>query len=349
VINSNDELRALDWYLVSRLFDFEMYRNRKRTVQSIALKILSPIPLPETFSRETETNSFALESIPASGNSMLACRVWQGIPGRCVILYLHGIEGHSQWFEPTARVLNESGITVYAADRRGAGLNSEDRGHLTSLNVFISDVETMLKHIRRKHPDQPIVLFANCWSAKAAAFIARRDHRYADGSEPVELSGLIMTCPAIITSANFDLLTRLKIAVYSFLGEQGRRRIYPIPLTTEMLTDNLSYIDYLQNDPLRLHSATVSFFRETFILGVLAQRFAKQIDLPLLVLQAENDKIIDVEKLKKWYEQVASTDKVWRLYANATHSLDFDAHCFNDYTSLLTEWLLKRTEAKTRS
>jgi alpha-beta hydrolase superfamily lysophospholipase len=137
-----------------------MYRNRKRTVQSIALKILSPIPLPETFSRETETNSFALESIPASGNSMLACRVWQGIPGRCVILYLHGIEGHSQWFEPTARVLNESGITVYAADRRGAGLNSEDRGHLTSLNVFISDVETMLKHIRRKHPDQPIVLLS---------------------------------------------------------------------------------------------------------------------------------------------------------------------------------------------
>ncbi len=308
---------------------------------------MSPIPLPETVSRETEINSFAIETIAASGGSMLACRVWQGVPSRCVVLYLHGIEGHSQWFEPTARVLNQSGITVYASDRRGAGLNCEDRGHLTSLKVFIADVEMLLRQIRRKHPNQPIVLFANCWSAKAAAFIARRDHKYSDGAAPVKLSGLIMTCPAIITSANFDLFTRLKIAFYSFLGEQGLRRIYPIPLTTEMLTDNLSYIDYLQNDPLRLHSATVSFFRETFILGVLAQKFAKQIDLPLLLLQAENDKIIDVAKLKAWYEEVSSTDKVWRLYANATHSLDFDAHCFDDYTKLLTDWLLLRTEALT--
>jgi lysophospholipase len=326
-----------------------MYRNRKRTVQSTALKTLSPIPLPDSVSHETETNSFAIEFIPASGDSMLACRVWQGISSRCVILYLHGIEGHSQWFVPTARVLNESGMTVYAADRRGAGLNSEDRGHLTSLNVFINDVEMLLRHIRRNHPDQPIVLFANCWSAKAAAFIARRGHTYADGAKPVKLSGLVMTCPAIVTSANFAALTRLKIALFSLLGEQGRRRIYPIPLTTEMLTDNPSYIDYLQNDPLRLHSASVNFFRETFILGLLAQTSARQIDLPLLLLQAENDKIINVEKLKKWYEQVASKDKVWRLYPNATHSLDFDAHCFNDYTSLLTEWLLKRTEAITRS
>ena len=276
---------------------------------------------------------------------MLACRVWHGLPDGSVVLYLHGIEGHSQWFEPTARVLNERGMTVYAPDRRGSGLNPEERGHLVSLQIFVADVELLLRHIRRKHPSQPIFLFANCWSAKAAAVIASRNHSYIDQAEPVKLSGMIMTCPAIVTSADFDFITKLKIAFHSFSGNQASRRTWPIPLTTEMLTDNPSYIDFLHNDPLRLKFATASFFRETFVLGLLAQNSAKQIDLPLLLLQAENDRIVNVQKTRKWFEQVGSTDKVWRLYSNATHSLDFDANWFNDYTNVLTEWLLNRTEA----
>jgi acylglycerol lipase len=330
------------------LFDFETYRNRKRTFQSIALKIHSPIPLPKSLSRKSDTNSSSIKSITASDGSNLAYRIWHGASNGSVVLYLHGIEGHSQWFEPTARVLSENGITIYAPDRRGAGLNSENRGHLATLQIFIGDVEQLLQQIRSEHPTQPIFLFANCWSAKAAALIARRDHSYADGVEPVKLAGIVITCPAIVTEVDFDLVTKLKIAFHSFAGEMARQRTWPIPLTTEMLTDNPLYIDYLQNDPLRLHAATASFYRETFVLGLLAQKSAEKIDLPLLLLQAEKDRIVDIEQVKKWYDRVSSKDKVWRLYSNATHNLDFDANWFDDYTNLLIDWLNEKTQGITR-
>lgn len=319
-----------------------------RAVQLIALNISSHIPLPATLSVKSRANDSIIESIKASDDSRVACRVWRAHAERCVVLYLHGIEGHSQWFEPTARVLSERGITVYAPDRRGSGLNADDRGHLSSLKVFVNDVESILRHISLTHPSAPLVLFANCWSAKAAAVIARRNHSYFDQAEPVKLSGIVMTCPAIVTKADFDFMTKLKIAFHSFAGEKYRRRTWPVPLTTEMLTDNPTYLEFLHDDPLRLKLATASFFRETFILGLMAHKFAKQIELPLLLLQAENDQIVDVEKLKRWFERVGSSDKVWRLYSGATHSLDFDAKWFDDYTRVLTDWLIRRSEAVTQ-
>ncbi|HEY9680939.1 MAG TPA: alpha/beta fold hydrolase [Oculatellaceae cyanobacterium] len=277
-----------------------------------------------------------------SGETELACRIWRSPESRCVILYLHGIEGHSQWFEPTAKVLRESGVTIYATDRRGAGLNTAHRGDIPDLKTFLCDVEMMLRKIDLMHPGKPIVLFANCWSAKAAAVLANRAHRYSDKKPPVKLAGLIMTCPAIVTKADFDPFTKLKIAFCTFASERLKQRLWPIPLTTEMLTDNPVYKQYLEEDPLRLKYATARFFRETFILGLLAQLVARSIEIPLLVLQAENDQIVDIERLSAWFQAVGSKDKQWKLFARSAHSLDFDATWFNDYTELLVQWLRAR-------
>ncbi len=287
--------------------------------------------------------------MPAAGNSQLACRFWQGEKTSPVIVYLHGIEGHSQWFEPTAQVLHARGLTIYAQDRRGAGLHTHNRGDIAGLKTFITDVEILLRSVERLHKGQPIFLFANCWSAKAASVIAQKNHSYVDKLPPVELSGLILTCPAIVTRADFNLFTKLQIAFCTFGSERLQRKTWPVPLTTEMLTDNRLYLDYLNDDPLRLKIATARFFRETFILGLLAQRAAANLDLPVLVLQASNDQIVDIVKLRNWFEAVAAQDKQWHDYANATHSLDFDDAWFNDYTNLLSEWITARTVSASKS
>src|SRR5690606_11116879 len=92
--------------------------------------------------------------------------------GKPVVLYLHGIEGHSQWFEQTASELNRKGFTVYAPDRRGAGMNRRDRGHMQSYKEFLSDVESFLVRIRNSHPAHPVALWGNCWGAKGAAVLS---------------------------------------------------------------------------------------------------------------------------------------------------------------------------------
>jgi len=281
----------------------------------------------------------ALESVRGSDGASLTCRVWPGQVGLPVVIYLHGIEGHSQWFENTAAVLNASGITVYAPDRRGAGMNRRDRGNLPNHKMYLADVEQTIRLVGRDFGGHPLVLMANCWSARAAAIIAREGHKPQAASFPA-LSGLVLICPAIYTKADFPRLTKVRIFLDWIQGSYRLGRYWPIPLKTSMFTKNPPYLEFIENDPLRLNAATTSFYVETFIMGCRAQWAAKQISLPTLFLQAENDEIVDNEKNNKWYTQLKTLHKTMRIFPDAQHSLDFDQTWFREYTHLLTDWLL---------
>ena len=284
-----------------------------------------------------------MEFVRAADGLDLAYRFWPGERNKCVVVYWHGIEGHSQWFENTASVLNEKGITVYAPDRRGSGLNASERGHMMSYRAFLAENEILLARIMQEHQNEPLVLMGNCWGAKAAALVASSDYKSPISKGSLPLAGLVLTNPAIKTKVDFDLMTKLKIAYHSLRGDRFACHRWPIPLTTEMLTDNPTYVSYIEKDPLRLTSATAQFYVETFKLTLLAQSKAKQIDLPLLVLQSGQDRIVDVAALERWYARCPSPNKQWRLFPDAAHSLDFDRDSFNDYAQMLASWLLERT------
>jgi acylglycerol lipase len=307
------------------------------------LKNLASISLPASLPAEVLYRAPAIEFVRAADDFELAYRYWPGKTGQCVVLYLHGIEGHSQWFENTASVLNERGMTIYAVDRRGSGLNSRDRGHMASYKDFLDDNEILLASIADRHKGQPLVLMGNCWGAKAAAIIASHDYRSVSGRPQVALAGLVLTNPAIKTKVDFNLKTKLKIAYYSLRGDRHAFNRLPIPLTTDMLTDNPTYVSYIEEDPLRLTEATAQFYVETFKLTLLAQSKAKHLGLPLLILQSGKDQIVDVQALEKWYARCRSSRKFWRLFPEAAHSLDFDSRCWQEYVDVLTAWLSERT------
>lgn len=64
--------------------------------------------------------------------------------------------------------------------------------------------------------------------------------------------------------------------------------------------------------------------------------------MPVLILQGEEDLIVDTNKLKGWYQQIASQDKSMQIFPGAAHSLDFDADRFKEYTQVLANWILTR-------
>jgi alpha-beta hydrolase superfamily lysophospholipase len=208
--------------------------------------------------------------------------------------------------------------------------------------TFLGDVEILLRKIGFEHAGHPIVLFGNCWGAKAAATMSSSAYKGNDGPLPVELSGVVLTCPAIATKVDLNLEEKMKIAYNSWRG-CGSTTQWPIPLTAEMLTNNPVYLEFIKNDPLRLTEATSQFFMETYKLGGLAKKAARKITLPLLVIQAGNDKIVDNFLVNRWYSRCASQEKELRLFPDSEHSIDFDAIWFKEYAHLLGQWLLART------
>ncbi len=283
-----------------------------------------------------------IEWLKAADGGKLGCRVWTGSTESPVVIYLHGIEGHSQWFENTASALNERGITVYAPDRRGSGMNGNLRGHLEDYKILLSDLESQIRYIRKQHQGQRIILIANCWSAKLGAIFAQSNYQSSDGALIAPLAGLILTGPAIHTRIDFPLSIKLQIAIGYILKSHALLRYWPIPLSTTMLTTNKDFIAFLESDPLRLTKATTSFFAQTFFLTKKAQQAAKFIKIPILILQGEEDLIVDIQKLENWYEQIVSTDKAIHAFPGASHSLDFDADWFKEYTHVLADWILAK-------
>lgn len=285
-----------------------------------------------------------MERLDVGDGLSLAARVWKGKSGMPVILYLHGIEGHSGWFENTASVLNARGMTIYAPDRRGAGLNPRDRGNLASYKDYLNDIEVILRKITFDFVGHPIILLGHCWGAKAASLIVQRDYKPV-GAEALNLpiAGCVLVAPAIYTKVDYGMGTKFQIAYNALLGgDSGGHRKWPLPLEVEMFTDNPTYQGYLKRDSMRLTEVTASFLIENLKISKLAEKAASQIDMPVLVLQGGSDRIVDVEKVQTWYSKIPSETKDLRIFPDSQHCLDFDANWFKEYTHVLSEWILAR-------
>ncbi len=272
--------------------------------------------------------------LPSCDGSKLLCRVWTGQSGRPCIVYLHGIEGHGGWIEQTASWLNELGFSVYAPDRRGAGRHRVDRGELISWRRLLQDLNDVLALAGAEQPGGRLYLMANCWGAKVALACINGgcDLNFLTDRQ---LDGLILTCPAVAVKVDLSLATKLQVGV-AWL--KGSLRQFALPLTPEMFTENQPYLEYVRTDPLRLTHVTASFLIESLKLSRAARESARHLKIPLLVLQAGGDRIVDVDLLRKWFDRVQASDKRLHIFPDAAHSLDFDP-CAPEYLKVLGDWL----------
>lgn len=170
----------------------------------------------------TPEESGDFEWIKAKDGAQHFLRCWPAQTPRALVLYLHGIEGHSLWFSNTASFLQANDISILGLDRRGAGLSKEARGDMQSWQQLISDSSEILRYAHEKAGQLPLFLMANCWGAKLAALLAQED-----SSDAPFLSGLIMSSPAINVKVDLTLSEKL-LVVWRLIT--GSKKPLPIPL-----------------------------------------------------------------------------------------------------------------------
>ncbi len=309
---------------------------QERNISSLPLPLQS-LPTGEKLQRQYHST---IESVDVRGTEM-RMRKFPAADAKAVALYLHGIEGHAEWFANTAAVLNDAGICVYAPDRRGAGLNTLERGHVENSQVLVDDLEFFLNLVAGRHPELPLFLIGNCWGAKVAALVAAESHKWSTAISKPQLEGLVLICPAIKTKPDLRFSEKLSIAIALLFGKEALKEQIPIPLTTEMFTDNHIFLDYIERDPLRMTSASKAFYFASFILSLKSSRVASSIKIPTLILQSDNDAIVDVPGIETWFAKINQEEKKYKKYAGAAHSMDFDRRQFIDYARDLSQWIVK--------
>ncbi len=251
-------------------------------------------------------------------------------PPWAIIIFLHGIASHAGWFGETAAELNRHGLAVYGPDRRGSGRSGGPRGHLDGYGRALDDVGEMVRLVSSEHGTTPVFLAASSWAAKLAVVYAAQ--------RPASLSGLLLLGPGLLPSVSLSPARQVFVVAGHLVTPTAR---LPIPLTPELYTANPPYVDFIRGDRLRLLEATTRFFWETARLDRQRRPASAHLKLPLLVLQGEDDKMMDVAGTRRWFARLGAEDKTYLAYPGAGHTLDFEPDRTR-YLADMLAWLSDR-------
>ncbi len=250
------------------------------------------------------------------------------------LVYLHGIESHAGWFALAADALRKRGFDVYCLDRRGSGLNRENRGllsgHVDDYTTLLADIRAFIAPLHGRYDE--VFLVGLSWGGKLAMSYGL--------AYPEDIDGLVLITPGLRAEVDVSFLNKLKILLLSPINPTAR---VPTPIQPQMFTTTPVYLDYIRQDPLRLTSATVRFFWQTHRLGKYIDRNIGGNRHPIQLFLAGGDRIIDNDGVLKLLKRGAGPGLDVVMYEDQTHSIQLDAP--QRLVDDMTDWLTRHSES----
>jgi alpha-beta hydrolase superfamily lysophospholipase len=152
------------------------------------------------------------------------------------------------------------------------------------------------------------------WGGKLGAALQRR--------HPGLVDGLALLCPGFCPRVGPSLKQRLAILWSRLVAP---RRPFPIPLNDpELFTASPDRQRFIREDPLGLRRATARLLIESVRLDGYLRVVPPHVRVPVLLLLAEHDRIIDNAPTRRFVERFASADKEVIEYPGAHHTLEFE-------------------------
>ncbi len=256
----------------------------------------------------------------------------QGEERSARIVAIHGIQSHGGWYERSCQFLSDSGFPVYFLDRRGSGLNEEARGDTPGFRRLLSDIAEFIESLKEENQAKKTFLLAISWGGKIATAFQRRYPGLCDG--------LALLCPGFYPSVGPSLGGRLRILFSRLIRP---RRLFPVPLSEPTLfTETPRWLEFLKEDELSLRKATARFFVESVRLDMYLRWVPKHVKVPVLMMLAEKDRIIQNEPTRKLLDRFASEDRTLIEYPGAHHTLEFEENP-EPFLHDLRDWFVKKS------
>jgi alpha-beta hydrolase superfamily lysophospholipase len=249
------------------------------------------------------------------------------------VVALHGVQSHSGWYEYSSQRLCDAGFDVRFLDRRGSGLNPKDRGHADHPDRLINDVAQMLSQVcwerELAQANVPVILLGVSWGGKLAAVTA--------AGRPDLMDGLALLYPGLCARVRPRFYQRWLLTLATATG--SARKTVRLPLDNPALfTGQSEWREFIFDDPLALHEATVSFLKSSVMLDQEIHVIPEKIRVPTLVMLAGRDEIIDNEATKAYLKKLRNARLELREYPEARHTLEFEPNRETIFSDLI-DWL----------
>lgn len=267
----------------------------------------------------------------------LLMRSWPISAAKGKIVLIHGTAEHSGRYEHVATFLNECGYSVYAGDLPGWGESPGLKGHVDSFAQYLEAVAAWVQRVREGTvgAETPLYLLGHSLGGLIAIrFLQQLEH-------PDQLRGVILSSPC--------LQLRLPLPPWLVKAAETLNRLWPrlrVPnqIAAWMVTRNENVRQQYLADPLVYNKVSIRWFCELQKAMRAARADADKVRVPLLVMQAGDDQLVDPAATADFVQRVQTADKTFHLFPGLYHEVLNEPER-DQVLTVIREWLQRRETA----
>jgi alpha-beta hydrolase superfamily lysophospholipase len=251
---------------------------------------------------------------------------------KATVLFVHGYGDHCARYPYASAHFTGRGYDWVTFDYRGHGQAAGTRGHCYHFEEYLGDLDAALQLAHRRAGGRPLYVVATSHGALVTT-------RYlTDGaSKPPAIRGLVMSSPFFGVSMKVP-------AVKAAAGRLVSRLIPRLAMSNQIRSEDLSrdpaVVDAHRQDRWTHGVATARWFTEMTAAQAYCQRHAAELDLPLLMLVAGDDRLASAQASRDMFEAMTQADKQFILYPGYFHEVLNDTGRETVFADL-EQWLTK--------
>ena len=226
------------------------------------------------------------------------------------IVIVHGASEYHGRYKWLIEMWRNAGYHVVMGDLPGQGTSTRARGHIRSFQEYIDTVDEWIEHAKSFR--LPTFLLGHSMGGLISIeWFKQYTH--------TKIDGLILSSPCLGLQFKPKKLMNfaskgLNVLAPSFKVESG--------LSIELATRNQDVIEADSNDSLYVTKVSVRWYRE-LVKNIDAAMQPTNVfrSIPLLLMQAGDDKIVDKTRVMKWFNGIESTNKSYREWEGLYHEI----------------------------
>lgn len=247
-----------------------------------------------------------------------------------VIVIVHGAAEHHGRYKWLVEMWKLSGYHVVMGDLPGQGTTTRRRGHIQSFDEYIMEINAWIKEA--KIYGLPLCLLGHSMGGLVLIRALQEKHQ--------EVKAILLSSPCLGTVYKPNKVIELASKGLNIFAPSLK---VDSKLNVEIATRNKEVQEIDQNDSLYVTKVSIRWYRELKKAMEEAQKQIKKFqDVPLLLMQGGEDKIVDKSLVKEWFNKVDIMEKSYKEWKGLYHEIFnepereevfetakrfFDAHC----------------------
>ncbi|WP_017726503.1 alpha/beta hydrolase [Halalkalibacterium ligniniphilum] len=235
---------------------------------------------------------------------------WEVADPRGSIVVVHGAGEHHGRYQWLAKKWNDIGLNVIMGDLPGQGRTRGKRGHIQSFRQYIDTVLEWLE--AAKIDNLPVFLFGHSMGGLVSI-------RTLVETKGLSVHGVILSSPCLALyqppSKGKELATKVLHRVTPTFSQNAGIR-------TDLATRNEEVREEYLKDELRVTKVSARWYQELTKAMRVSHRYPEKFpDVPLLVLQAGEDYLVDKFAVRDWFNSLSLREKGYKEWDGLYHEI----------------------------